>query len=478
MKALEPETRDLEQLFQKAEKLGAHLIESIRCGAYIADLQGRVIFTNQGGVNILGYQDKNELLGLMIDQHFYADPGERSAFLKTLEKKGFVQDHEVQIVRRDGSTAIISVTSQVIRNARQEIIGVEGIFHDITDRKAFEARIQREKDKMEQLLGFWQKVCSVRKLDKLLDMIVEKTATIMAARRCSLMLFDETTAELCIKAAVGLSEAVVANTRIRLGEGIAGRVAEEGLHLLVPDIENDECFSRKNLACFRGRSFMSVAIRLNEQLIGVINVADKAQGREVFDETDLKVLVAIATQSAIAIENAKLYREMEYLTVTDPLTRLANYRFFVTSLEDEIMRYQRFQRAFSLLMIDIDDFKDYNDRFGHLEGDMLLIECGKILTGQLRAIDKICRYGGDEFVVLLPGADGEKAKSVAEKLRKQFEGTLFKKPVTVSIGICEYRSQMTRFDMILKSDRALYRAKREGKNQVVLNRPHEQLVPH
>ena len=185
------------------------------------------------------------------------------------------------------------------------------------------------------------------------------------------MLFDEASNELCIKGAKGLSEEVITGTRVKLGDPIAGLVAKEGGEILVKNIEYDQRFERKSRPSYRSRSFMSASIKLNDRLIGVVNIADKhSTAEKQFSEVDLKVLCAIVRQAAVAIENAKLYRELEYLSVTDPLTNLWNYRCFVTSVDDEIQRFKRFSNGFSLLMVDVDNFKEYNDTLGHLEGDV------------------------------------------------------------------------------------------------------------
>jgi diguanylate cyclase (GGDEF)-like protein/PAS domain S-box-containing protein len=454
-------------LITSSEYTYRNLIESVKNGIYMTDMQGRLVFVNQSFVEILGYHSKEELIGLDIAEHIYVDPQERVALLSSMKAKGFVRDYEINISRKDGSQAILSVTGNFICNDNGETLGVQGIIYDVTEKKLLEKELHLEKSKMGELLNFGEKISLIRKLDKLLDFIVTKTAAILEAGRCSLMLYDETNAELCIKSAKGLNEEIVTNTRLKLGESIAGRVAEYGHSLLVEDIEQDKEYSRENNPSYKGRSFMCASIKLDERLLGVINVADKKNGEMPFTPLDQKILSAVVTQSAIAIENAGLSRELDYLSVTDPLTQLANYRFFVNCVDHEIQRFKRFGQTFSLLVIDVDNFKAYNVDLGHMEGDLMLKNMSRLLTQHLRTIDQVCRYGGDEFVVLLPGTNLHQAGIVAEKLRGLVEKHSFQKPVTVSVGVCEYRDPSSRFDFILKGDRALYQAKRSGKNRVV-----------
>ncbi|MCC6759099.1 MAG: diguanylate cyclase [Candidatus Omnitrophica bacterium] len=461
--------KEINLLFAESEKMYRNLVESVRNGIYMADANDILFFVNQSFVEILGYQNKEQVLGHNIAQSFYRHPEVREELFRQIEKSGFIRDQEVEMVRADGTVITVLATTNFIRNDRGIVIGIEGVVHDVTEKKVLEAKLQNEKVKLEEILGFDERVTSIRNLDRLVDFVVEKASAILQADKCSLMLFDETVGELCIKSAKGLETDVITQTRIKLGDSIAGRVAKEGEGMLVKNIEYDKRFERANSPSYRTRSFMSVPIKFNDRLIGVVNISEKNTGHEPFNETDLKVLSAIVRQAAAAIENAKLYRELEYLSVTDPLTNLWNYRCFINSVDEEIQRCKRFANTFSLLMIDADNFKSYNDSYGHLEGDLLLKEIGRIFTGQLRAIDKVCRYGGDEFVVLLPNTNIGQAKVAAEKLRVAVEKCAFKQKMTVSAGVAEYRANLSRFELIMRADRCLYQAKTQGRNRVFLH---------
>jgi diguanylate cyclase (GGDEF)-like protein/PAS domain S-box-containing protein len=462
--------KEINLLFAESERMYRKLVESVRNGIYMADARDNLFFVNQSFVSLLGYNMKDDVLGLNLAQDIFADPDERETLLRDMQKYGFVRDVEVRSRCQDGSIIILSTTSNFIRNEHGEVIGVEGIVHDVTDKKLLEEQLKMEKLKLEEILLFDERISAIRNLDKLVDFIVEKTTSILKAEKCSLMLVDEDAKELCIKGAKGVPEEAFTKTRIKLGEAIAGKVAEEGTYVLVTNIEYDRRFERKSRSTYAGRSFMSAAIKLDDKLVGVLNVADKmAGGYCAFNEIDLKLLIAIVRQSAIALENCKLYKELEYLAVTDPLTSLSNYRHFVNSIEEEIQRFKRYAGVFSLLMVDVDDFKPYNDTFGHLEGDVFLKTLGKLFVENLRVMDKVCRYGGDEFVVLLPGTNGDHARTVAEKLRRTIETYPFKKKMTISIGVAEFREPLSRFDFTLRVDRALYQAKKVGKNAVFMS---------
>jgi len=457
--------KEMNLFFIDTARIFRNLVETVQSGIFIVDHRGFLVFVNTKFVEMLSYQNKGEMLGLNVMRDLYVARDDRKILTNELNKKGFVKDVPIRLVRKDGSLAVISVTGNFVRNENEQIIGVQGIAYDATDRIYLERELQREKEKLEDLLVFGEQVSQIRDLDKLVNFIVDKTSRILEANKCSLLLFDSMEDELVIKGCRGLPEEIQ-HQRVKVGNGIAGHVAKTGGQVLVSNIEYDERFTRKNQPQYESRSFMSSAISLNQQLIGVLNVADKGKGQAVFNETDLKVLTAISRQSAVVLENAKVYKELEYLSGTDPLTNLPNYRSFVKHLEEEVQRFHRFGYEFSLLLIDVDDFKGYNDTYGHPEGDVFLRSLSDILTDHLRLIDKVCRYGGDEFVVLLPGTPVSRARAVAERMRIAVEEYTFRKPMTISVGVVEYREFLNHFDFISRGDQALFRAKREGKNRV------------
>ena len=158
--------------------------------------------------------------------------------------------------------------------------------------------------------------------------------------------------------------------------------------------------------------------------------------------------------------------ELRQLAIRDGLTGLYNHRFFVTQLIEEIYRSQRYSHPLSILMIDIDEFKKYNDTHGHLEGDKLLVKMARIFTARTRAIDFVARYGGEEFAIILPETTKAGACPVAEKLRSDVEREM-PEGLTISIGVATYPDDAKDVEgLIDRADQCLYRAKREGKNRV------------
>jgi len=457
--------REINLAYFESGNLHRRLIETVRSGIFLGDAQGKLTYVNHAFAEMLGYTTKDELIGLNFFDTLLCESKEKEDFVKKLYETGSARDFQFQHRHKEGHRMMISVTSNCIYNDQSETIGFEGVLQDITAQKRLEEELLIEKRKLEQILAFDEQISTIREYNQLIDFIVEKTAVLLEAQKCSLMLLDKGGRELFIQGAKGLSEQVIKDCHMRLGEMVAGYVAQSRTPMLVKNIEYDERFKRASKPCYLSRSFMSVPLTLENKLIGVINVSDHVKARS-FNEIDLRILGATAREVAVALENMELYKQLNYLTITDPLTLIYNYRQFTQSLNFEIKRRQRVPGNLCLIFMDIDDFKLYNDTLGHLEGDELLKEFGKILKSQLRETDIVCRYAGDEFAIILPDITIDGAKTAAEKIRQAIEKTQFKMPVTISLGVAAYTKGLTQHEFILKADRALYEAKRAGKNRV------------
>ena len=445
-------------------------VEQTADDVMITDKQGVIEYVNPAFERTTGYSQE-EVLGktpkiLQSGKH----GKEYYQRLWTTILAGQVFHAQTTNKKKNGQFYIADQTVSPLMNDLGEITHFVVIWKDITEKVRLEERLNIEHQKIEEIVGFDEKVSTIRKFDRLIDFVVLKTMKILSARKCSVMLVDQETQELCIKGAEGLDDHLLEDTRIPIEGSILENVARRGETLLVKDVQSDPRFARFKRAFFLGQSFMSVPIKLENVVFGVINVADKNpsfEGQSSFDELDLKIFSALSREVAVAIENVRLYKELNFLTITDPLTNLYNFRHFVRTLDYEIIRAKRFSKSLTLMMIDIDHFKDYNDRFGREEGNKLLKIVAKILQENVREIDIICRYGGDEFAIILPETAREEALRIAEGIRLAIqESVQFLAPTTVSIGLGLYTSHLNRHDLTSVADRALYEAKHEGRNKV------------
>ncbi len=171
-------------------------------------------------------------------------------------------------------------------------------------------------------------------------------------------------------------------------------------------------------------------------------------------------------------ERIQMLEKLKKLSITDGLTQLFNSRHFYSQLKGEIERFNRYGHMLSLLLLDIDNFKDFNDTFGHLEGDKILVRIGRIIRSCLRKMDTAYRYGGEEFTIILPGTHGEEAKTVAERLRSDVAaenftgGNASKMAITISIGVTQYYQEEVIASFVQRADQAMYQSKQAGRNKV------------
>lgn len=296
------------------------------------------------------------------------------------------------------------------------------------------------------------------------------SAELMQAERGSILLFDEKSDSLTVKAAIGATADSITNKSERIGERVARIVLQNGKPVVVGDVGKIGLKPAPSDWKYKTNSFISYPFSIGERRVGVLNVTDKADGL-AYGEYDLELLNAIAPQVAVLIDRAALKSkagEFEQLSVTDALTGLLNRRYLEERLSEEIKRSNRYGYPMSFLMIDVDNFKSYNDEFGHAEGDKALKIVAECFRETLRGADIAARYGGEEFSILLPQTNSAEAETIAERLRENIAATDFpNRKVTVSIGIANCCLDLNSAqELIVAADNALYEAKRNGRNNV------------
>ena len=314
--------------------------------------------------------------------------------------------------------------------------------------------------------------------EELFHSLLDMSSELTDATSGSLMLLDEHTQHLQIAVAKGMSPPLARSMSVPLGEGIAGKVARSGFPLLVNDIERDSRVAAPNRPRFRTKSFISLPLKHQEQLVGVLNLADKQDGTS-FSEADLNLVQSFANQAIMMIDRTSMFEragQLEKLSLTDPLTGLYNRRFLEPRLEEEISRSRRQGQSFSLILADLDNFKIYNDICGHLAGDKALRKAALLMRRSAREMDLVVRYGGEEFCLILPNTSKKESLFVAERLRRSIESDIFPGEtnlplgrLTVSLGVAAYPEDGDAIhDLINAADLALYRAKALGRNRTVL----------
>ncbi|HEC78097.1 MAG TPA: diguanylate cyclase [candidate division WOR-3 bacterium] len=310
---------------------------------------------------------------------------------------------------------------------------------------------------------------SMLELDDVLHKILEVIRSTFGFANVAILLVDKKKHELYIKAAHGYSQYIMKNVRLKIGkEGVCGHVAATGELFYAPDVSKIPFYVKGKKSI---KSEAAIPLKIRGEIIGVLDI--ESNKLNAFTERDLRIFSVFASQAAVAIENARLFDETKALSLTDALTKIANRRHFDLMLENEWKKARGYSRPLSLAMIDLDNFKHFNDRFGHIAGDKMLIHIARTLRNNVRDTDFVARYGGEEFVIIFPETNKNMAVHVSERIRTEVERAMLlirgagRKRLTVSIGVATYPGDAEDFiDLVKVADEALYKAKQHGKNRV------------
>ncbi|MEO0216346.1 MAG: diguanylate cyclase [candidate division WOR-3 bacterium] len=381
-------------------------------------------------------------------------------------KKGRASIIAMPLIAREKLLGILYVDSFKIREFSQlDIEYLQLLCNQAAislDNTALYKRLAREAQETAILYEVGKTFISTLDFDQLLNNILKRLIDTFGYLNLAIFLVDEAKNELKLRSYINYPESVK-NIKIGIGvNGITGHVAATKEMHYAADVSKDPYYipgvkEAKSEVCF--------PLMIGEKLIGVLDVeSPEING---FTPDDIRLLDTLSAQIAIALDNARLYEEAKRLSLTDPLTSLANRRSFDMFIDAEIKRAERYRRPFALLMIDFDNFKSYNDKFGHTSGDYILQKFSKILKESIRDVDFLSRYGGDEFVVVLPETDANFALLVAERMRKRIESENLEPRVTLSIGVAMFpKDSRDKKTLINLADRACYEAKQMGGNRV------------
>ncbi|HEU5460098.1 MAG TPA: diguanylate cyclase [Pyrinomonadaceae bacterium] len=345
-----------------------------------------------------------------------------------------------------------------------------------------ESEVQRLRNELESrsrfaesLLHFLERI-SCEEPAKTYNSIVSNSKELLRSERASVMVLDESTNALILKAASGLATDLESVDPVRVGEGVSGEVINTGKAVMITDVRIAGRKPAPPERLYKTNSFISYPIMIGERKVGVLNVTDKTGGG-TYDEVDLSLLEMIGPQLALALERAEWQErasEFQLKSITDDLTGLPNLRYLQERLPEELNRSKRYEHPMSFLMIDIDDFKTYNDKNGHEAGNIALQMTAHCLKEALRSADVALRYGGEEFCILLPQTGPAEARTIADRIRQLVSATDFpygkSQPlgrVTISVGVSTFSQHVdTPENIIAAADRALYQAKSLGKDRV------------
>ncbi len=404
-----------------------------------------------------------------IKQPIYApDVSKDSRYIKRAEETR--SEVAIPLMARDEVVGVLDFQSEQLDNFKPEVIELLTLFSTQASLALENARLysleRRRAEQLEAINAVAQQTTALLDLDELLTVV------------CRLLLewfnnIDHAAVLLCegealrVRAYEGrLTPKVPLGALLPPGTGVASGALAQGKSVIHHDVKNVKGY-------FPGfeetESEMCVPLIFFGEKLGVLAL-DSAT-RNAFDQDDIQPLESVADICAAAIQNANYFERMRQLAYVDGLTGIHNRRYFEMRIVEELERASRFQGRMALIMVDIDHFKRLNDEFGHLLGDEVLRGVAGILKQQLRKMDMVCRYGGEEFAVVVPETTGDNARVVAEKLRRQVECHPFPgvpRPVTISCGVAECPLHgTTRDQVVAAADGALYKAKQAGRNRVM-----------
>ena len=307
-------------------------------------------------------------------------------------------------------------------------------------------------------------VNSTLELDDILGSITELLGQVMGYKQFSVLLMNDERTEFKVKAAYGLKgQGDFRDITFKKGEGFCWIVAESKEYCVIPDTANEPRYLH-----YKGRQkddgvCIVIPMMFKRECIGILNFI-KPYGQN-FLEDEITFLVSVANLAATAIMNAYMHQKVVDLSISDTLTGTFNRRYLDRRLSEDVEQARRFKEPLSIIMIDIDHFKEFNDTGGHQTGDQVLTRVGNLLNSNTRRIDVVARFGGEEFCVILSKTGKEAAMDVAEKLRDSVERTNL---ITISAGVASFPEDSNDDrGLLIVADHALYKAKREGRNRVM-----------
>lgn len=311
-------------------------------------------------------------------------------------------------------------------------------------------------------------------LNEVLEKILGKVAEYFNPENWSLLLVDEETDELYFEIVVGEAAEKIKDIRLKVGEGVAGWVAKTGRPLVVPSTKNEPLFNKKvdEMSQFSTESIICIPMRIRNRVIGVIEFINK-KDISPLHRYDIEVLATVADYAAIALENARNYEQIQKMTITDDISGLYNSRHLHRLLQDELDRSKENNTCLSVIFFDLDAFKTVNDTHGHLVGSSLLGRVGKLVSDTLEQGYYAARYGGDEFVVILPDTPKTDAVAFCKKLKDRLTSEKFLADkgldihVTASFGVSAFPDDaQTKCEVLHIADERMYSVKDRCKNDI------------
>jgi len=440
-----------------------------------------------------GGRGGSAILPILLENHDIkivglVDRDKNAPAMQMAEKLGIPvsTDMEGSIEKKDFDV-VIDVTrnkeevSDFLRNNLPPHIEILGstcsriVWDMVTERRRMVEEVKTSLKEHEALYKIGIELASAERSQKVFDIILSSAMDLIGIPAGSIATFDEKSSILKMVMAKGFSQSFISRSSVWLlrRNGFTANILNSNTPTIIPDISKIDPKDINPMLIEEGvKSLIATPLKIHNKILGILYL-DDYQPRE-FKHSDIAILNLLATQATIAIEKMYLLEKMESLAITDELTQLYNYRYFFNTLSNEVYRAARYGNPLSLIMMDIDNFKKFNDAHGHSQGNFLLSFMSEIFKKNARNTDTVARYGGEEFVIVSPENNKQDASILAERIRKDVEkfcrpevNKEIPVPVTISMGIASFPDDASNKEgLIQKTDEALYKAKQAGKNKV------------
>ncbi len=444
--------------------------------AYVRVLFGEgMTHVSPGFERLTGYRSENVLYRQgFFEQVIY--PAGRRDFQGALERMRSRQSSSssmvVQLVGNHGRSVWVEMFIIPVADDESRIVGFDACARDVSEHLQIADLLSRRSQQQAVLLQVQGELLTQLDQEEALQLIVRRTQSLLQGTSCTLFLLEGDEVTLRPLASAGEDPEKMMALRPKVGEGLTGWVVEHRTHQRaefpgsdvrprqVPDTAEEPC------------SVMAAPLFIGERVVGALLVNGEPFR---FNDSDLEFLVDLAQVASMAITNSRLFSEVQRLAMVDDLTGVFNRNFFNSNVGIELGRTQRLGYPIGLLIVDLDELKKINDKFGHPAGDEALKKVAKALKESLREADWVARVGGDEFAVVLPGCPSDRLAAIGEKLRSAIRGIHIGPSagdqirLTASIGGASHRDLAGDSDVLVRvADEAEREAKREGGDRVIV----------
>ncbi|MBK1681092.1 hypothetical protein CKO20_12005 [Rhodocyclus tenuis] len=461
------EQKSAEEHLRAASLYARSLIEASLDPLLAIGADGTIMDANSASGRVVGVP-RETLIGSEFSRYFTA-PASAAGFYRQVFELGYVIDYPLAIRQSSGEQIDILFSAIIFRDESGEVAGAVAAGRDVTRLRRAQLELEETNREIRALRQMTDLLQAAPSLEEAYTVIRNSMDTLFPHSAGACFMRDDDSEQLRRTAFWG--EAQPPSISIDVGDCWALRTARTYAAPAGPSLvprcphSGDE-----STAC------LCIPLHLHEQSLGVIYLgASAAESSGLHHERRLRLANMAADSISLALANLRLRDSLRAQSLSDPLTGLFNRRFMEETLARELSRLSRISRPMAVAMVDVDRFKDFNDAFGHEAGDLVLQKIAGVMLAFRRGMDVACRYGGEEFVLILPEISVDAARERFEEFRRaiaalalEFEGQALP-GITVSIGVAFFPQQGTSSaELIRAADRALYAAKRAGRNRVVL----------